>query len=73
MELPLQHCTQILAENDLHVSILVLMELPLQLLYTIHIIYNRRFVSILVLMELPLQQAIVRKGGTGLRQFQSLF
>ena len=56
MELPLQPRVKRIRFNSLIVSILVLMELPLQpvVLYWIEIIML--VVSILVLMELPLQR-----------------
>ena len=73
MELPLQPLFHSLyTALGSPVSILVLMELPLQL-YTIYILFIRRLVSILVLMELPLQHIFPLQLETWKRGFNPCF
>ena len=59
MELPLQHDKVAIIEAQHGVSILVLMELPLQQIDGIREYIHEYHVSILVLMELPLQHSVI--------------
>jgi len=73
MEVPLQRKAMRETSRGIGVSILVLMEVPLQLYLCHGEFLLVEFVSILVLMEVPLQPHVGEGQSRAWHQFQSLF
>ena len=73
MDVPLQHTNKECNKCDYEVSILVLMDVPLQQARTGIYTFTTTAVSILVLMDVPLQQEKPKVSPVATVAFQSLF